>query len=85
MATKRKIALLTLPGFDTIAMPVERHTWSKHPIVQYTFSKRANKDSMGAQPPLEFVDFKSTESETPLSHYVYQTLFRDNKDGEGSR
>lgn len=39
--------------------------------------EESSNDPVEAGPTLEFLSFESTESNTPLSHHVYRTFFRD--------
>lgn len=65
MAPKRKMGLLTLLGSNAIPIPIDRHTWPKHPSAHDSFWKRVVGDSILANPPFEYVDLESTANETP--------------------
>lgn len=80
MAPKLRTTLLILPGSNLVPIPIDIDSWLRHPNNQDIFWKIAEKDSVKARPPFEFVDHESTSVGTPLAHHVYKTLFIDNKE-----
>lgn len=64
--------------FQQRAYLVETSDFPKHIL------EKGRKDTVEAHLMFESVDSMSTGGETPLPHHVCKTLFRDNKDGDGS-
>lgn len=82
MAPKKQPPMLTLPGSNTVPAPTERHTWALHLAVKddHIRDKLANNlveaGSFGEA-------FETRSLDSFGESQDFQTLFIDNKDGEG--
>lgn len=71
-------------GSNANPVPTQRHIWPEHPVVKDSFWDEALNERVEANSTFEYWSSDSFGSGTPLNHQVYQTLFYDNDDGEGS-
>lgn len=82
MAPKKDMALIVIPGSNTVPIPTERHMWNI-PLSRIP-SKRGYEWHYKGNTSFEFSNSESTRSRTPLSHHVYKARFQDNDDDEFS-
>lgn len=81
--SQERSTILTVHSSNAIPVPIERHTWSAHPIVKDYFWDRVPKDLVEAGYPFKYKSADSFTSGVPLNNQSFQTLLHDSENGEG--